>query len=83
METKNRIIGLALANLKNGQNGKVTAIHTKNQEKLKKLMIMGILPGVKIGLIQRFPSYVFQVGQSQFAVDKELAKCILVKIDKS
>ena len=31
-------------------------------------------------MIQKFPSYVFQVGQSQFAVDKELAECIYVSI---
>lgn len=60
------------------QKGNVTHIDTSNREKLQKIMAMGVLPGKAITLIQRFPSYVFQVGQSQFAIDKELAKNIVV-----
>jgi len=62
------------------QKGKVAYIHTKEHKKLQKLMAMGILPGIMVGLIQKFPSYVFQIGQSQFAVDKELAECIFVRV---
>lgn len=80
MKTNNEIVILPLTGLKNGQKGNIVSIHTQNQEKLKKLMVMGILPGIKIGLIQKFPSYVFQIGQSQFAVDKELAECIFVRV---
>lgn len=43
-------------------------------------MAMGILPGAPISLIQSFPSYVFQVGQTQFAVDKEIAEAIYVRL---
>ena len=61
------------------QKGKVTRIHTQDHKKLKKIMAMGVLPGMTVTLIQKFPSYVFQVGQSQFGVDKELASCIHIK----
>lgn len=80
MKAKNKTVVFPLTDLKSGQKGEIAGIHTKNHEKLKKMMAMGILPGIKIGLIQTFPSYVFQVGQSQFATDKEIAECILVKI---
>lgn len=80
MKAKDKIEILPLANLKSGQNGKIADVHTKNHETLKKLTAMGIMPGIKIALIQKFPSYVFQLGQSQFAADKELAKCIFVRI---
>ncbi len=43
-------------------------------------MSMGILPGAPIGLVQRFPSYVFQVRQEQFAVDREIADSIYVRL---
>lgn len=56
----------------------VAAIETQDQRKLEKLMAMGVFPGMTIMLIRKFPSYVFQVGQSQFTVDKELAECIFV-----
>lgn len=69
-----------LADLKPKQKGHVAYIHTKDDKKLQKLMAMGVLPGMAISLIQSFPSYVFQIGQSQFAIDKELADCIFVRI---
>ena len=40
---------------------------------------MGILPGANIKVIRQFPSYVFQVGYSQFAVDRPLAEVIYVR----
>lgn len=70
----------SLVNLKVNKKGKVAYIHTKEQNKLQKLMAMGILPGTSITLIQNFPSYVFQLGQSQFAVDKDLACAIYVRL---
>lgn len=79
METKDKIKIMPLINLKSGQNGKIASVYTKNHALLKKLLAMGILPGINICLIQKFPSYVFQLGQSQFAVDKELAECIFVQ----
>ncbi len=69
-----------LADLKPKQKGSVAYIHTKDDKKLQKLMAMGVLPGMAISLIQSFPSYVFQIGQSQFAIDKDLAECIFVRI---
>lgn len=61
------------------QKGRVIDIATHDHKKLQKIMAMGLFPGIEIVLIQRFPSYVFQVGQSQFAVDKELAENIFVR----
>lgn len=69
---------LPLSELQNGQTGKIAYIHTTDMSMLSKIMAMGALPGMSITLIQSFPSYVFQVGNSQFAVDKNLAEQIRV-----
>lgn len=69
----------SLADLHVKQKGKVAYIQTKDPKQLQKLMAMGILPGVTIELLQKFPSYVFQIGQSQFAIDAELAKPIFIR----
>ncbi len=69
----------ASTELKAGQEARIAYIHTGNREALQKLMAMGTLPGVSITLIQRSPSYVFQIGQSQFAVDREMAEHIFVR----
>ncbi len=63
---------------KPGEQGAVAYLATRDNREVQKMMAMGILPGAKIELIQRFPSYVFQVGHSQFAVDRPLAEIIYV-----
>lgn len=70
---------LVMTNLTVNQRGRIIRVNTHDHKKLKKIMAMGVLPGTEIILIQKFPSYVFQVGQSQFAVDKELAECVFVQ----
>ncbi len=69
-----------LSQLAQGQKGKVAYIYALESSKLQKLMAMGILPGAPISLIQSFPSYVFQARQTQFAVDKEIADAIYVRL---
>jgi Fe2+ transport system protein FeoA len=72
-----------LKELTPGKIGKVSYINTQDKEVLKKLISMGIQPGIKIKLLHRFPSFVFEVGNSCFAVDKELAENIYVLLLKS
>ena len=67
-----------LCDAKPGDRGTVAYLATRDNREVQKMMALGILPGVDIRLIQRFPSYVFQVGYSQFAVDRPLAEIIFV-----
>jgi len=71
-----------LSQLVRGQKGKVAYIYAPESSQLEKLMAMGILPGAPVSLIQSFPSYVFQVRQTQFTVDKEIADAIYVRLVK-
>lgn len=73
----------ALNDLRPGQSGRIAYVQTSEARKLHKLMAMGVLPGKAIKLIQGFPSYVFQVGHSQFAVDAEMARTIHVRLDRT
>lgn len=70
----------AMSQMTPGQSGKVAYIHTGEPEHLQKLTAMGILPGAPITLLQDFPSYVFQIRQTQFAVDKEIASAIYIRL---
>lgn len=63
---------------KPGSEGTVVYLATRNSREVQKMMAMGILPGSSIKLIQCFPSHVFQVGHSHFAVDSHLAEVIYV-----
>jgi DtxR family Mn-dependent transcriptional regulator len=69
-----------LSDLDTNQGGKIAYIHSSEPEKLQKLMGMGVMPGMTITLITRFPSFVFQLGQTQIAVDKEIAGDIFVRL---
>ena len=69
-----------LSQLSPGQHGRVAYIYAPETDKLQKLMAMGILPGAPLTLLQDFPSYVFAAGETQFAVDKEIAGAIYVRL---
>ena len=69
-----------LSELKEKGKGIIAYLHTKDSSQMQKLMSMGVLPGMPISLFQKFPSYAFILGQSQFAVDKGLAAAIYVRI---
>lgn len=69
-----------LSQMNPGQSGKVAYIHAPEVDRLQKLTAMGILPGAPILLEQNFPSYVFNVRETQFAVDEEIAGSIFIRL---
>lgn len=69
-----------LSAMKKNEQGTVAYINPTQPEILNKLMAMGILPGAPIELMQSFPSYVFKTDRSQFAVDREIAQSINVRV---
>lgn len=72
----------ALSDLDVKEKGKVAYLQAKDAASMQKLIGIGTIPGVAITLLQKFPSYVFQIGNSQFAVDKELASLVYVRLMK-
>ena len=69
-----------LCELRPGQEGQIAYLHMHDPQHLQKLMAMGVLPGVALKLKSNFPSYVFEAGFSQFAVDETIAADIFVRI---
>jgi DtxR family Mn-dependent transcriptional regulator len=68
-----------LTELKSGQAGEIAYIQSEDNKKIQKLMAMGVLPGNRIVLQQTFPSYIFRVGFSEFAIDTNMAREIFVR----
>lgn len=68
-----------LTEFKSGQEGEIAYIQTEDNKKMQKLMAMGVLPGNRIVLVQSFPSHIFRVGFSEFAIDTNLAREIFVR----
>jgi len=78
-ESVDRLIA-PLCELQPGQHGHIAYVQMNNPGHLQKLMAMGVLPQVPVTLIRRFPSFVFEAGYSQFAVDEEIAANIYVRL---
>ncbi len=72
-----------LSELQPGQRGHIAYLQVNDQGHLQKLMAMGVLPQVPITLVRRFPSFVFEAGYSQFAVDEEIAAKIHVRLARA
>ncbi|MCM2264075.1 MAG: metal-dependent transcriptional regulator [Desulfuromonadales bacterium] len=70
---------VALTELKPGDPGEIAYLAAGDVRKMQKLMSMGVLPGTSVKLLRTYPSYIFKVGQSEFAVDEELAREIFVR----
>ena len=75
---------LTLADLPPGQPARVVGVvHEKEGGRhTQKLIAMGVFPGARIELRRRSPGYVFQIGFSQFAVDADVARTVLVQVDE-
>ncbi|NCO52085.1 MAG: metal-dependent transcriptional regulator [Deltaproteobacteria bacterium] len=71
-----------LTEVRAGQAGEIAYLAISDGQKMQKMMSMGVLPGNRLELIQRFPSYVFKVGNSQFAVDDVLAREIHIRDER-
>lgn len=70
-----------LSELKLNQKGKIAYFEIQDNEKLQKLMSMGVLPGMPVTLVQSYPSFVFDLDQTRYAVDKEMADYIFVRVE--
>lgn len=70
---------VSLTELKPGEPGEIAYLAATDVRKMQKLMTMGVLPGTSVTLLRTYPSYIFKVGHSEFAVDEELASEIFVR----
>lgn len=73
----------ALVDLAPGQAGVIAYIHGRRRQMMQRLLAMGAVPGTSVALLQKKPAYVFQLGHSQVAVDRETAQDIYVRITSS
>jgi DtxR family Mn-dependent transcriptional regulator/ferrous iron transport protein A len=70
----------ALSDMQPGQSGEIFELSLEESSVVQKLVAMNLLPGVEIRLLRRSPSFVFESGFSQFAVDEGIASLIQVRI---
>lgn len=58
---------------------RIMFITPKSRKRLEKLSSLGIVPGSRIRLLQKKPSFVLEIGETTIAVDKDITDEIYVK----
>ncbi len=69
-----------LSKINPGVMAKLVYITTSSHTTLNRLSSMGVIPGLKLTVHQRYPSLVIQFGETELALDKDIAKDIYVRI---
>lgn len=72
---------LPLTGLAAGRGGTVSCLERPETRSAARLAAMGVLPGARIELVQRWPAFVFRLGRAEFAVDEAMASHIRVHPD--
>jgi len=69
---------LTLDQLRSGESGRILYVETTDHARLDRLTTFGMLPGTIVRVHQRQPSLVIFVGETQLALDREIAHHIHV-----
>lgn len=69
-----------LTGLRPGDRGAVSCLEEPWTAGAAKLAGLGVLPGVRLRLVQRYPAYVIQLGRTEIAVDEALARHVRVRV---
>lgn len=72
---------LPLTALRVGEAGYVRELRLHDHTVAQKLLALGVVPGTRVKVVQRFPAYVLQVGFTQIAIDHRLARAVRVEPD--
>lgn len=72
-------IVVRLSDLSPGDVAKVVFIAFTRSKHLDKLDTIGLTPGAMVKLHQRRPSFILDLGETQIAIDREIAQEIFVK----
>ena len=67
-----------LVRLETGATAKIAYVSTPSHPRLHKLMSFGLTPGAVLNLHQKSPSYVISCGQTEIALEEDVARDIYV-----
>jgi Fe2+ transport system protein FeoA len=70
---------LPLTALQAGSTARIVHIVQDSEGHWRKLTALGIMPGAVVRLVQKFPSYVLQIGYTTLALDHQLTAQIEVE----
>lgn len=69
-----------LSSLAAGAAGVVVKVLRDTSGRADRLTALGVTPGARIRVLQTFPGIVFQCDETELAVERAVARCILVDV---
>jgi Fe2+ transport system protein FeoA len=76
----NQAMHCPLSQLQVGEAGKLVSIESNRSDRLERLQIFGLMPGVKVTLKQRRPEFVLEVGHTELTIEREVADELLIEV---
>jgi Fe2+ transport system protein FeoA len=71
----------SLATLRPGTRGRVARVARDLTGRAERLAVLGVTAGATVHVLQTFPGIVFECDQTEMAVEREVAKAILIDVD--
>jgi Fe2+ transport system protein FeoA len=71
-----------LSSLEEGEHGIVVEVGPDGQGRADRLLALGVPPGARVTMLQRFPGVVFLCDQTELAVERTVADAIHVREEK-
>jgi DtxR family Mn-dependent transcriptional regulator len=69
-----------LSELHSGDEAKIAYVTTRHHSRLDRLSSLGLMPGVDLRVHQKQPTIVIQMGETQIALDNDVARDIYVRL---
>jgi Fe2+ transport system protein FeoA len=73
--------GIPLASLRPGTRGRIARVARDLTGRAEHLAVLGVTAGATIRVLQTFPGIVFECDQTEMAVEREVARAILIEVD--
>ena len=70
-----------LASLRPGSRGTIARVLRDLTPRAERLAAMGVTPGAAVTVLQTFPGIVFECDQTELAVERLVARSILVELE--
>jgi DtxR family Mn-dependent transcriptional regulator len=64
-----------------GEHGRVLEVLRDPNGRAERLAALGVTPGARIRVLQTFPGIVFECDQTELAVERNVARVIMVDVD--
>lgn len=71
-----------LADLPQGARGVIVEVRASHAGRADRLLSLGVTPGAGVSVLQTFPGVVFLCDQTELAVERNVARSVMVRIEE-